>query len=58
MSALERICAQWQGKMAHFEIVRIKDFNFYKKNTSTHAHSYTLFLQHTHTAIKHYKLCI
>lgn len=36
MSTLERICAQCQGKVAHFEIVRIIHFNFYKKTTSTH----------------------
>jgi hypothetical protein len=48
-STLERICAECQGKMARFEIVRIKGFNFYKKATSTHTYSYTLFLQHNYT---------
>ena len=60
MSALERICAQCQGKMARFEIVRIKDFNFYKKTTSTHTRTLIYFIPSTqlHTAIKHFKLCI
>jgi hypothetical protein len=59
MSALERVCAQCQEKMARFEIVRIKDFNFYKKTTSTHTHIlYSFNTATTHTAIKHFKLCI
>jgi len=53
MSALERVCAQCQGKMARFEIVRIKDFNFYKKTTSTHTFTHILYsfntATHTHT---------
>ena len=56
MSALERRGAQCQGKMARFEIVRIKDFNFYKKATSAHTLIYFLFLQHSN--YKHFKLCI
>jgi hypothetical protein len=45
MSTLERICAQCQEKDAHFEIVHIIHFNFYKTATSTHAHSLYSFEQ-------------
>jgi hypothetical protein len=47
MSALERLCAQCQGKMARFEIVRIKDFNVYKKMTSVHTHTLIYFIPYT-----------
>jgi len=52
MSALERVCAQCWRKMARFEIVRIKDFNFYKKTTSTNIHTHILYC--FNTAIKQY----
>jgi hypothetical protein len=55
MSALERVCAQCQGKLACFEIVRIKDFNFCKK-TSTHTYTHTLYS--FNTPIKHFKVHI
>jgi hypothetical protein len=60
MSTLERICAQCQGIMARFEIVRIKDFNFYKKtaSTCTHTHIFYSFNTIIHTAVKHFEVCI
>jgi hypothetical protein len=58
MLTLERIYAQCQGKMACFEIVRIKGINFYKKATSTHTYSYTLFLQYNYTQQLNTSNCI
>jgi hypothetical protein len=63
VSALERVCAQCHGKVARFEIVRIKGFNTYKKRASTHSTRILYFFNtaiytHTHTAIEHFKLCI
>ena len=56
MSVLERVCAQCQGKMARFEIVRIKGFNVYKKTTPTHSKLYS-FNRVTHAVIKHFNAC-
>jgi hypothetical protein len=54
ISAQERICAQCQGKVARFEIVRIKNFNFYKKTHTHTTNSYILFLQHNLHIIIYY----
>jgi lipoate synthase len=49
ISALERLCAQCQGKMARFEIVRSKGFNVYKKNINTHTRILYSFKTATYT---------
>ena len=59
VSALERVCAQCQGIMVRFEIVRIGGFNFYKKTTSLARiiilYSFNTAI-YTHTSIQHFIL--